>query len=90
MVAAEGMRAIYLALLRRMEKDRFRLFDKTYRLNHFEKATIMLGQIASKSLQVGWRKVKASGKAQRAWASGLCFPGVDSQGSNWSSLTSCA
>ena len=50
MVAAEGMRAIYFALLRRMEKDRFRLFDKTYRLNHFEKATIMLGQIASKSL----------------------------------------
>jgi 15-cis-phytoene synthase len=50
MVAAEGMRAIYHALLRRMEKDRFRLFDKTYRLNHFEKATIMLGQIASKSL----------------------------------------
>jgi 15-cis-phytoene synthase len=50
MVAAEGMRAIYHALLRRMEKDRFRLFDNTYRLNHFEKATIMLGQIASKSL----------------------------------------
>ena len=50
MVAAEGMRAIYFALLRRMEKDRFMLFDKTYRLNHFEKATIMLGQIASKSL----------------------------------------
>jgi phytoene synthase len=50
MVAAEGMRAIYFALLRRMEKDRFRLFDKTYRLNHLEKATIMLGQIASKSL----------------------------------------
>ena len=38
MVAAEGMRAIYYALLRRMEKDRFRLFAKTYRLNRFEKA----------------------------------------------------
>jgi 15-cis-phytoene synthase len=50
MVAAEGMRAIYHALLRRIEKDRFRLFDKTYRLNHLEKATIVLGQIASKSL----------------------------------------
>ncbi len=50
MVAAEGMRAIYFALLRRMEKDRFRLFEKTYRLNRLEKATIMLGQIASKSL----------------------------------------
>ena len=50
MVAAEGMRAIYFALLRRMEKDQFRIFDKTYRLNPLEKATIMLGQIASKSL----------------------------------------
>jgi 15-cis-phytoene synthase len=50
MVAAEGMRAIYHALLRRMERDRFRLFDKTYRLNHLEKATIMLGQIVVKSL----------------------------------------
>jgi phytoene synthase len=50
MVAAEGMRAIYFALLRRMEKDRFKLFEKTYRLNHLEKATIMLGQLASKSL----------------------------------------
>jgi phytoene synthase len=50
MVAAEGMRAIYFALLRRMEKDRFKLFEKTYRLSRLEKATIMLGQIASKSL----------------------------------------
>jgi phytoene synthase len=50
MVAAEGMRAIYHALLRRIEKDRFRLFEKTYRLNHLEKAAIMLGQIASNSL----------------------------------------
>jgi phytoene synthase len=45
MVAAEGMRAIYHALLRRIEKDRFRLFEKTYRLSHLEKAIIMLGQI---------------------------------------------
>jgi phytoene synthase len=50
MVAAEGMRAIYHALLRRIEKDQFRLFEKTYRLNHLEKAAIMLGQIASNSL----------------------------------------
>ena len=50
MVAAEGMRAIYHALLRRIEKDRFRLFEKTYRLNRLEKAIIMLGQIASNSL----------------------------------------
>ncbi|MBV9642028.1 MAG: squalene/phytoene synthase family protein [Verrucomicrobia bacterium] len=50
MLAAEGMRAIYHALLRRIEKDRFRLFGKTYRLNNFEKAIIMSGQIASKSV----------------------------------------
>ncbi len=51
MVAAEGMGAIYHALLRRIEKDRFRLFGKTYRLNHLEKAIIMSGQIASNSLR---------------------------------------
>ncbi len=50
MVAAEGMRAIYHALLRRIEKDRFRLFEKAYRLNHLEKAIIMSAQIASTSL----------------------------------------
>jgi hypothetical protein len=38
-------------LLRRIEKDRFRLFGKTYRLNHLEKAIIMSGQIASNSLR---------------------------------------
>lgn len=48
MLAAEGMRAIYHTLLQRIEKDRFRLFGKTYRLNNFEKAIIMSGQIASK------------------------------------------
>ena len=52
MVAAEGMRAIYYALLRRIEKDRFQLFGKTYRLNHLEKAIIMSGQIASKSFLI--------------------------------------
>ena len=52
MVAAEGMRAIYHTLLRRIEKDRFRLFGKSYRLNHFEKAIIMSGQIASKSFLI--------------------------------------
>jgi phytoene synthase len=51
MVAAEGMRAIYYALLRRIEKDRFRLFEKTYRLNRLEKAIVMLGPIASNSLR---------------------------------------
>jgi 15-cis-phytoene synthase len=51
MVAAEGMRAIYHALLQRIEKNGFRLFGKTYRLNHLEKAIIMTGQIASNSLR---------------------------------------
>jgi 15-cis-phytoene synthase len=51
MVAAEGMRAIYHALLRRMEKDRFKLFAKVYRLNRFEKAILVSGQIAAKSLR---------------------------------------
>jgi phytoene synthase len=50
MVAAEGMRAIYYALLRRIEKDRFQLFGKTYRLNHLEKAIILSGQMALKAL----------------------------------------
>jgi phytoene synthase len=50
MVAAEGMRAIYHALLRRMEKDRFKVFRRIYRLTHLEKAIIMSGQIAIKSI----------------------------------------
>jgi phytoene synthase len=51
MVAAEGMRAIYYVLLQRMEKDRFRLFEKSYRLNRLEKAMVILGPIAANS----WR-----------------------------------
>jgi phytoene synthase len=51
MVAAEGMRAIYFALLQRIEKDRFRLFEKTYRLNRVEKAITILGPMVSNS----WR-----------------------------------
>jgi phytoene synthase len=51
MIAAEGMQAIYYALLGRIEKDRFRLFEKTYRLNRLEKAIAMLGPIASNSLR---------------------------------------
>jgi len=50
MVAAEGMRAIYFALLQRIEKDRFRLFEKTYRLNRVEKAMIILVPIVSNLL----------------------------------------
>jgi phytoene synthase len=51
MIAAEGMRAIYFDLLRRIEKDRFRVFDKMYRLTHLEKAVTILGQIASNLLR---------------------------------------
>jgi phytoene synthase len=50
MVAAEGMRAIYHALLLRMEKDRFRMFDKHYRLSRFEKGVILAGQIVANAL----------------------------------------
>jgi phytoene synthase len=51
MIAAEGMRAIYFDLLRRIEKDRFRVFDKKYRLTRLEKAVTILGQIASNLLR---------------------------------------
>ena len=51
MVAAEGMSAIYFALLQRMENDRFRLFEKPYRLNRIEKAMTMLGAIVANSLK---------------------------------------
>jgi 15-cis-phytoene synthase len=50
MVAAEGMRAIYFTLLERIENDRFRLFEKPYRLNRLEKAVLMLGPIVSTAL----------------------------------------
>src|ERR1700736_64282 len=43
MVAAEIMASIYRSLLRRMELDKFRVFEKEYRLNKLEKA----GRIAA-------------------------------------------
>ncbi len=45
MVAAEIMGSVYRALLRRMEKDRFRVFEKDYRLTKLEKAGRVLGQL---------------------------------------------
>jgi 15-cis-phytoene synthase len=45
MVAAEIMSSVYRSLLDRMEKDRFRVFEKEYRLNRAEKAARILGQI---------------------------------------------
>ena len=38
MVAAEIMSAVYRSLLRQMERDQFRVFDKEYRLNRLQKA----------------------------------------------------
>ncbi len=51
MVAAEGMRAIYHALLLRIEKDRFRMFEKQYRLTRLEKGIILAGRIVSNSIR---------------------------------------
>lgn len=51
MIAAEGMRAIYFSLLRRIEKDQFRVFEKMYRLSRLEKAMIISSQIASNILR---------------------------------------
>jgi 15-cis-phytoene synthase len=45
MIAAEIMGSVYRTLLRRMEKDRFHVFTKDYRLNKFEKAGRILGQL---------------------------------------------
>jgi len=48
MVAAEIMGSVYRGLLRQMERDRFRVFEKEYRLNKLEKA----GRIAAQLLKV--------------------------------------
>jgi 15-cis-phytoene synthase len=45
MIAAEIMGSVYRALLRRMETDRFRVFEKNYRLNKFQKAGRVVGQL---------------------------------------------
>ena len=48
MVAAEIMGSIYRGLLRRMELDKFRVFEKEYGLNKLEKA----GRIATQLLKL--------------------------------------
>jgi 15-cis-phytoene synthase len=45
MVAAEIMASVYHALLRRMKTDRFRVFDKEYRLSKIEKGGRVAGQL---------------------------------------------
>jgi phytoene synthase len=45
MVAAEIMGSVYRALLRRMERDMFRVFEKNYRLNKLQKAGRITAQL---------------------------------------------
>jgi phytoene synthase len=45
MVAAEIMASVYHTLLRRMRADRFRVFDKEYRLSKIEKSGRVAGQL---------------------------------------------
>jgi 15-cis-phytoene synthase len=45
MIAAEIMASVYSGLLRRMELDKFRVFEKEYKLNKLEKATRIIGQL---------------------------------------------
>ena len=45
MIAAEIMASIYRGLLRRMELDKFRVFEKEYKLNKLEKAGRIVGQL---------------------------------------------
>ncbi|HEV3391973.1 MAG TPA: squalene/phytoene synthase family protein [Chthoniobacterales bacterium] len=45
MVAAEIMASIYRSLLQRMELDKFRVFEKEYKLNKLEKAGRIMGQL---------------------------------------------
>jgi phytoene synthase len=45
MVAAEIMASIYRGLLRRMELDKFRVFEREYRLHKLEKAWRIMGQL---------------------------------------------
>jgi phytoene synthase len=45
MIAAEIMRSVYRGLLRRMELDKFRVFQKEYRLNKLEKAGRITAQL---------------------------------------------
>jgi phytoene synthase len=45
MVAAEIMRSVYQALLRRMKADAFRVFEKEYRLTRLQKSGRVAGQL---------------------------------------------
>jgi hypothetical protein len=58
MTPAEIMRSIYFALLRRIELDKFRIFEKEYRLSKPEKAGRMTAQLF-KSLLIWPRRASA-------------------------------
>ena len=45
MTAAEIMSGVYQKLLQRIEGDRFRVFEKEYRLNRLQKAGIVAGRL---------------------------------------------
>jgi len=45
--AAEVMRKIYHALLKRMRDDQFHVFDRRYRISSFRKFSILLRQFIS-------------------------------------------
>ncbi|HEY1768644.1 MAG TPA: phytoene/squalene synthase family protein [Chthoniobacterales bacterium] len=49
MVGAEIMASIYRALLQRMERDRFRVFERDYRLNRFAKSFHVLRRLLWRS-----------------------------------------
>jgi phytoene synthase len=53
MVAAEIMGSVYRALLRRMKSDRFRVFEKEYRLSKIEKGGRIAGQLFRVFLNAG-------------------------------------
>jgi phytoene synthase len=53
MVAAEIMASVYHALLRRMKSDRFRVFEKEYRLSKIEKGGRIAGQLLRLFLNAG-------------------------------------
>jgi len=53
MVAAEIMASVYRALLRRMKADRFRVFEKEYRLSKLEKGGHIARQLLRLCLNAG-------------------------------------
>jgi len=53
MIAAEIMASVYRALLKRMKSDRFRVFEKEYRLSKIEKGGRVAGQLLRLCLNAG-------------------------------------